>query len=67
MKRVLRDIDVLAPDQSSVEVNATEYSAPFYHRIGFYPISGWVEQGGCRYMRMAYWRLSPLRHRHRRG
>ena len=63
--RILADIDAMPAATSSVEINATEASAAFYRRKGFYPISDWIDLDGCRFVRMAYWRLSPLRHRSR--
>ncbi len=49
-----------APDISVVEVNATEYSLPFYRRRGFYPLSEFIEHEGCRFVRLGYWRKNPL-------
>ena len=47
-------------DVSVVEVNASEYSLPFYCRRGFYPISKVIDYEGCRFVRLGYWRKNPL-------
>ena len=49
-----------APEVSVVEVNATEYSVPFYRRHGFHPLSGFIDYEGCRFARLGYWRKNPL-------
>ena len=49
-----------APEVSVVEVNATEYSIPFYRRQGFHPLSGFIDYEGCRFARLGYWRKNPL-------
>jgi predicted GNAT family N-acyltransferase len=48
------------PDNEMLQVNATTYSAPFYKRLGFYPISEPIDFDGCRFIRMAFW-LRPRR------
>jgi len=48
------------PDISVVEVNATEYSLPFYRQHNFFPISEFIEFEGCRFIRLGYWRKNPL-------
>jgi ribosomal protein S18 acetylase RimI-like enzyme len=60
LDRALEHIASTAPDVSVVEVNATEYSVPFYRRRSFYPLSEFIEHGGCRFVRMGFWRKSPL-------
>jgi len=60
VERKLAHVSVAAPEISVVEVNATEYSLPFYRRHGFYPISEFIDFEGCRFMRLAYWRRNPL-------
>jgi len=59
LRRALDHIAGVAPDQSVVEVNATEYSMPFYRRHAFYPISELFDYEGCRMVRMALWRRNP--------
>ena len=49
-----------APEVSVVEVNATEYSLPFYRRRGFYPLSEFIDYDGCRFARLGFWRENPL-------
>ena len=49
-----------APEVSAVEVNATEYSIPFYRRQGFHPLSGFIDYEGCRFARLGDWRKNPL-------
>ena len=49
-----------APDVGVLEVNTTEYSLPFYRRLGFYPISDFIDYEGCRFARMGFWRKNPL-------
>lgn len=49
-----------APEVSVVEVNATEYSLPFYRQNAFYPLSGFIDYEGCRFARLGYWRKNPL-------
>jgi len=56
----LEHISAAAPEVSVVEVNATEYSVPFYRGRAFYPISEYIEHEGCRFVRMGFWRKSPL-------
>lgn len=56
---MLRHVADAAPELSVVEVNATEYSLPFYRRLGFYPLSEFLEFDGCRFMRLGYWRRNP--------
>jgi predicted GNAT family N-acyltransferase len=48
------------PDNEILQVNATTYSALFYKRQGFYPISEQIDFDGCRFIRMAFW-LRPRR------
>ncbi len=60
IQRMLAHIAETAADVSVVEVNATEYSLPFYRQHGFYPISEFIEFEGCRFIRLAYWRKNPL-------
>ncbi len=60
LARALEHIATTAPDVSVVEVNATEYSMPFYRRHSFYPISELFEFEGRRLVRMAFWRKNPL-------
>jgi len=60
LDRVLQHIANTAPEVSVVEVNASEYSVPFYRRHAFYPISEFIEHEGCRFVRMGFWRKSPL-------
>ena len=60
LERALEHIEKTAPEVSVVEVNATEYSFPFYRRRAFYPISEPIEYEGCRFIRMGFWRKSPL-------
>jgi ribosomal protein S18 acetylase RimI-like enzyme len=60
---MLEYVAVAAPELGIVEVNATEYSLPFYRRFGFYPISEFIEFDGCRFARLAYWRKNPLSRR----
>ena len=57
---MLQHLRRAAPDVSVVEVNATEYSLPFYRRFGFYPLSEFIEFDGCRFARLGYWRRNPL-------
>jgi predicted N-acetyltransferase YhbS len=56
---MLDHITAAAPHISVVEVNATEHSLPFYRRLGFYPLSQFVEFDGCRFARMGFWRKNP--------
>lgn len=58
-RRMLEHLADSAPDLSIVEVNATEHSLPFYRRLGFYPLSEFIEFDGCRFMRLGYWRKNP--------
>jgi ribosomal protein S18 acetylase RimI-like enzyme len=60
MSHMLEHVAAAAAEISVVEVNATEYSLPFYRRCGFYPISEFIEFEGCRFARLAYWRKNPL-------
>ncbi len=60
VQHFLSHIAEKAPDLSVAEVNATEYSFPFYRQRGFYPISDFLEYEGCRFVRMGYWRKNPL-------
>jgi hypothetical protein len=60
LERALLHIENATPEISVVEVNATEYSIPFYRRRAFYPISELIDFEGCRFVRMAFWRQSPL-------
>lgn len=60
LERALLHIENVTPEISVVEVNATEYSIPFYRRRAFYPISELIDFEGCRFVRMAFWRKSPL-------
>jgi predicted N-acetyltransferase YhbS len=60
MRLMLEHVSDAAPDLSVVEVNATEYSLPFYRRLGFYPLSEFVDFEGCRFARLGYWRKNPL-------
>ncbi|MDE2468897.1 MAG: GNAT family N-acetyltransferase [Bradyrhizobium sp.] len=60
LRCMLRHLPDAAPDLSVVEVNATEYSLPFYRGLGFYPLSEFVEFDGCRFARLGYWRKNPL-------
>jgi predicted GNAT family N-acyltransferase len=48
------------PENEILQVNATTYSASFYKRLGFFPISETIDFDGCRFIRMAYW-LRPRR------
>lgn len=43
------------PEVTTVELNATSYSVPFYRKLGFVPISGPFTLRGCRATRMACW------------
>ena len=56
---LLRHMSDTASDLSVVEVNATEYSLPFYRCLGFYPLSDFIEFDGCRFARLGYWRKNP--------
>lgn len=60
IRHMLQHLGEAAPDLSVVEVNATEYSLPFYRRLGFYPLSEFIEFDGCRFARLGYWRKNPL-------
>ncbi|MGE5095875.1 MAG: GNAT family N-acetyltransferase [Betaproteobacteria bacterium] len=60
IERKRAHVTAAAPEISIVEVNATEYSLPFYRRHGFYPISEFIEFDGCRFVRLGYWRMNPL-------
>jgi GNAT superfamily N-acetyltransferase len=60
VRRMLEYVNRADPDLSVVEVNATEYSLPFYRRLGFYPLSEFIEFDGCRFARLGYWRKNPL-------
>lgn len=60
LEQALMQIAAAAPEISVVEISATEYSVPFYRRRAFYPISELIEFEGCRFVRMAFWRKSPL-------
>ena len=60
LQGMLEHVAAVAPDISVVEVNATEYSLPFYRRRGFYPLSEFIEHEGCRFVRLGYWRKNPL-------
>ena len=57
---MLEHVAEVAPELGVVEVNATEYSLPFYQRLGFFPISDFIEFEGCRFARLAVWRKNPL-------
>ena len=57
---MLEHVNRADPDLSVVEVNATEYSLSFYRRLGFYPLSEFIEFDGCRFARLGYWRKNPL-------
>ena len=59
IQRMLEHLASSAPNLSIVEVNATEHSLPFYRRLGFYPLSEFIEFDGCRFMRLGYWRTNP--------
>ncbi|MGH9807048.1 MAG: GNAT family N-acetyltransferase [Terriglobia bacterium] len=56
---MLKHLVDAAPDLSVVEVNATHNSLPFYRRLGFYPLSEFIEFDGCRFARLGYWRKNP--------
>ena len=60
LQHLLRHISATAAEVSVVEVNATEHSVPFYRGHGFYPLSQFIDHDGCRFMRMGFWRKSPL-------
>jgi GNAT superfamily N-acetyltransferase len=60
LQGMLAHVADAAPEISVVEVNATEYSLPFYRRRGFYPLSEFIEHEGCRFVRLGYWRKNPL-------
>ena len=60
LQLMLNHVAESAPDLSVVEVNATEYSLPFYRRLGYYPLSQLVEYDGCRFVRLGFWRKNPL-------
>ena len=60
IERMLQHLASGASDLSIVEVNATEHSLPFYRRLGFYPLSEFIEFDGCRFMRLGYWRKNPI-------
>lgn len=60
MQHMLEHLAEAAPDLSVVEVNATEYSLPFYRRLSFYPLSEFIEYDGCRFVRLGHWRKNPL-------
>lgn len=49
-----------APEVSVVEINATQYSLPFYRRHGFHPLSEFIDHDGCRFARLGFWRKNPL-------
>jgi GNAT superfamily N-acetyltransferase len=53
-------VAVHAPEVSIVEINATQYSLPFYRHHGFYPLSEFIDHDGCRFARLGYWRNNPL-------
>ena len=59
MKCMLEHLRDAAPELSVVEVNATEYSLPFYGRFGFYPLSEMIESDGCRFIRLGHWLRNP--------
>jgi predicted GNAT family N-acyltransferase len=59
LRRALEHISKVAPDASIVEVNATDFSMPFYRRHSFYPISEPFDYEGRRLVRMALWRRNP--------
>lgn len=59
LAQALGYVAATAPEVSVVEVNATEYSMPFYRRHSFYPISEVIEFSGRRLVRMALWRRNP--------
>lgn len=63
MKRMLDYITEVAPDLSVVEVNATPHSLPFYRRLGFYPLSEFIEFEAGHFARLGYWRKNSLLHR----
>jgi GNAT superfamily N-acetyltransferase len=60
LERALLHIGKATPEISVVEASATEFSLPFYRRRAFYPISEFIDLEGCRFVRMAFWRKSPL-------
>jgi GNAT superfamily N-acetyltransferase len=60
IQHMLAHVADVASEVSVIEVNATEYSLPFYRQRGFYPISDFVEFEGCRFVRLGYWRKNPL-------
>jgi predicted N-acetyltransferase YhbS len=60
VKLLFRHLTDAAPDLSVVEVNATRYSLPFYRRLGFYPLSEFIEFDGCKFARLGYWRKNPV-------
>jgi len=60
VERLLQHISMEAREVSVVEVSATEYSFPFYRRLGFYPLSEFIDYEGCRFARLGYWRKNPL-------
>ena len=60
VQRALANVSSAAPEISVVEVNATEYSLPFYRSRGFYPLSELIDFEGCRFARLGYWRKNPL-------
>lgn len=58
LARILEHLEPLVA-QGTIQVNATEVSAPFYLRHGFVALQDWQERDGCRYVRMA--RATPSR------
>ena len=58
-RRMFQNLLAAAPDLSVVEVNATEHSLSFWRRVGFYPLSEFIEFDGCRFARLGYWRKNP--------
>ena len=60
VRSMLQHLSATAPELSVVELNATEASLPFYRRLGFYPLSEFVEFGGCRFARLGFWRRNPV-------
>jgi ribosomal protein S18 acetylase RimI-like enzyme len=60
VRLLFRHVADAASDLSVIEVNATRYSFPFYRRLGFYPLSEFIDFDGCRFVRLGYWRKNPL-------
>jgi GNAT superfamily N-acetyltransferase len=57
---LLKHVAEVAPEISVVEVNASEYSLPFYRRFGFCPLSEFIEYEGHRFVHLGYWRNNPM-------